>query len=42
LKIFSVPVAVFIGWIPLVLAVISIVNLAKNLDLKYKKVDIRS
>ena len=37
LKISTVPVAVFIGWIPLVLAVISIVNLTKNLEIYAKK-----
>lgn len=32
LKISEVPIAVFIGWIPLVLAVISIVNMVKNMN----------
>lgn len=33
----TVPVAVFIGWVPLVLAVISIVNLTKNISSKAKR-----
>jgi hypothetical protein len=35
-RLFTVPVAVFIGWVPLVLAVISIVNLTKNLSVNAK------
>lgn len=36
-RIFTVPAAVFIGWISLVLAVVSIVNIVKNLDINAKK-----
>lgn len=31
-RIFNIPAAVFIGWIPLVFAVVSIVNVTKNID----------
>ena len=36
LQIFTVPVAVAIGWIPLVIGAISIINMIKHLDYAYK------